>query len=295
MKKFLKQLWPSSAPKAEIEPEGDSWPDPDPDVTQNPTSSNTAYQPKEFIHPPPPNGHPLPTLPAEIHFQILECTDWKEHPTLNQVCKLWRHFLKTSPRILESHYENYSPLYEPSWQSEALKNRPRPYLHRVVEHLEIFVRGRSGKFYPGRIQLVTPWPRHRWDGRWEGTKCKFIEPFNYHSFKDDPLIRYSEGEGEKVNITATELSYSSDGKSHPHSHNWRRIEFDLDVTVGDYIKCLSALIDVEESMAENPTSSMMPANNIVWVTIRPTLMLAVRLRFIIKSAHYELAKDSHLY
>ncbi|KAF3083916.1 hypothetical protein TWF569_001379 [Orbilia oligospora] len=307
MKKFLNLLRPSSAPKPDPEPE-DSWSDPDWDLTKNPTSSNTAYQAPEFIHPPPPTNKPLPILPAEIHLHILEHTDWTDHPTLSRVCKLWRHFLKTSPTILESHYENYNRFYEESWQSSILKNRPRPRVHRIVEYLETFVRGRSGNFYPGRIHLKDP--RDRWGGHWGSTnhpptlsstrwinpKCRLIEPFDYSFFKDEPLVRYTEGEGDKINISVTETSYTTENGNQAYNSFSKLPEISENKTVGDYLHEIVSLVNFEDALIEyySPPRAGNCAN-VVWVSVHSTLMTAVGLRFNLKGVYYEIAKDSFVY
>ncbi|KAK6500899.1 hypothetical protein TWF506_003659 [Arthrobotrys conoides] len=307
MKKFLKLLWPPSAPKSDPEPE-DSWSESSWDMTQNPTSSNTAYQLPEFIHPPPPDNIPLPTLPAEIHLQILEHTDWKDHPGFSRVCKLWHHFLKTSPKILESHYEDYNKLYDESWQSSLLKNRPRPYVHRVVEHLETFIRGRSGKFYPGKIQLKDPrdqygggWnfsnhPSKALSVKWINPKCRFLKPFDYSFFKDEPLVRYTKGEGAKIDIRTTEISYASEDGHLAHNRISQTPKISENNTVGDYINEISSLINCEDATVAHRVPAGMKQNyNVVWVSVHSGLMIAVGLKFTFRGVYYEVAKNSYVY
>ncbi|KAK6528454.1 hypothetical protein TWF281_009696 [Arthrobotrys megalospora] len=309
MKKFFQGLWPLNKPSSK-----------EFGATKNPTSSNTiSYQPDDngFNHPPPPNNT-LPTLPAEIHLHILEFTDWRDHPNLGCVCKLWRHFLKTSPTILKSHYENYNRFYEEVWQTSLLlKNRPRPHLHKVVEHLETFVRGWDGSFRPGNIQLKDP--RDRWGGYWDfsnGTakwinpKCKLVQPFDYGIFKDDPIVRYSKGEGDKVEIRVVETSYSS---KDVHRVNGKPFRFDMmNMTVGDYIRELASAINFEETLVEyqrpageslsgrsrrGSAKDVEPPSNVVWVSTYATLLAAVGIRFVIKAIYYETetAIDSFVY
>ncbi|KAK6504672.1 hypothetical protein TWF481_006611 [Arthrobotrys musiformis] len=304
MKKFLNFFRPSTttAPVADEDP----W-------SKIPTPTNT-YSPPSFAHPPPPKNRPLPLLPAELHLQILTHTSWEDHPTLSRVCKLWRHFLKTSPEILSSHYENYNPFYEEAFASSILKDRPRPYLHKVVEHLSTLIRHpKTGNFQPGRIQLKEP--RDRWGGHWDFSKstsfsagaryifpqCRFLPPIDYSFFKDEPVVRYTPGRGEKVGIKVTDTSYSSE---YIHTTiSTKPLNFYEDMTVEEYITELVRLVNLEESLCEYSydPDRVIPEieegnwSNVVWVSVYSTMMITVSVRWVVKGVYYRVAKDSYLY
>lgn len=137
----------------------------------------------------------------------------------------------------------------------------------------------------------------RFAEEWINPKCRFIKPFDYFFFKDEPIVRYTEGEGEKVNIRAIETLYRSDDRDSVCTNISGTLKFDVNMTVGDYINELSALVNFEESLIEHQRQLGVTTsgNNVIWVSVYSTLMMAVGLRFIFKGVYYEAAKDSFVY
>ncbi|KAK6535553.1 hypothetical protein TWF694_002007 [Orbilia ellipsospora] len=291
---------------------------------KNPTSDNATSTPatpesdeysyEEYIHPPPPNGNPLPHLPVELHYQILEFAHWTDHPSLAKVCRSWRHFLTHSPTILDNRYETYNRFYDEPFKLPAYTDIPKPRLHRVIEHLEVFVRNKDGILRPGRIHLFQK--RDRWGGHWEyfnnsnlNTKpgfinvsqrkwikprCKFLEPFDYSLFKNDPILIHAGGSGgEKVAIKSIETSYRIEDTFSVFGSYFK---FDETMTVGDYINEMMRGVNLEKGLpigVGGPGRSDWDENNVIWLSVYASLQLLkyiLEVRFVVTALKYDVEK-----
>ncbi|EPS39084.1 hypothetical protein H072_7135 [Dactylellina haptotyla CBS 200.50] len=261
----------------------------------------TAYP---YIHE-PPVGRPLPYLPAEIQLQILESSHWEDHPNFAKVCKLWRQFIKTSAVVREHRYEQYNRFYHEQWQLPAYKNRPKPRLHHMVEHLEVFVRGLDGRLRPGKIQLHTQ--RDRWGGywtykvghtsprKWKKPRCKVLEPYDYSIFKDDPVIIHEGGDPGvgNVHIKASETSYRIEDK---FSVFGTYFKFYDGMTVGQYIDELIRGVNLEKGLPVGiggPTDNEWNDNNIVWLSVYSSLQFwrqILEMRFVVTAISYDIER-----
>ncbi|KAK6360192.1 hypothetical protein TWF730_006343 [Orbilia blumenaviensis] len=255
-----------------------------------------------YIHPPPPNNRPHPILPPELHFKILEETHWTSHPTLSKTCKLWHHFLKTSPTIQNSHYE-------PPLESLYFKGRARPQFHNVLAHIQTFARKEGGTFHIRKIHLNAPrdkWGRYKQKGseEWVTPKIRLAE-FDYDFFKDEPIMCYTDEGGDKVPLMVTETSYTPENapeaSGKPASAKWpgqenicETVRFDENVTVGDHITQLSLIIESEEEKVEQQRLFHQPGNesNVVWLSVYETVKHMVWLRFALRAVRYEIEPES---
>ncbi|KAK6515198.1 hypothetical protein TWF506_007543 [Arthrobotrys conoides] len=129
-------------------------------------------------------------LPAELQMIILETADWKLHPTLAQVCRFWRNFIKTSAQVRLNRYfpvEATTYGFDSSPGEEEFP-RPRPWVHKSLTYRRQFIVDttttttttsstsniQKSSFRPCKIQLLewTPgskskpscgiWPDMRW-------------------------------------------------------------------------------------------------------------------------------------
>ncbi|KAK6329651.1 hypothetical protein TWF730_006198 [Orbilia blumenaviensis] len=144
-------------------------------------------------------------LPAEIQMIILEKADWKLHPTLTQVCRLWRHFIQTSARVKLNRYfpvEATTHGFDNS-PGEAEFPRPRPWLHRSLAYLKQFIIEKNSKnvqFRACKIEVIgqrqqEPLPVEssnfsRPRSTLSRPVCRLWPDMKWGLFKDDPITIY---------------------------------------------------------------------------------------------------------
>ncbi|KAF3119764.1 hypothetical protein TWF703_003060 [Orbilia oligospora] len=87
------------------------------------------------MHPP----QPLPELPLEVQYLILESSDWLQQSILRHVCKSWQHYIDTSDTLLDD-------CYKASVQEESERNTfaQKPKFHNVVAYRTGFVKTPTG-------------------------------------------------------------------------------------------------------------------------------------------------------
>ncbi|KAK6356125.1 hypothetical protein TWF718_000499 [Orbilia javanica] len=167
--------------------------------------------PKQSPQSPPQSPPPTTTtttnpqyLPTELQLLILEASDWKLHPTLAQVCRFWRDFIKSSEKVRLNRYfpvEATTHGFDSS-PGEQEFPRPRPWVHRALGYLRQFVVDSRGggvedggegggtggtgggvSFRACKIELLE---RSYWvsDGR---PKCRLWPDMKWGFFKDDPV------------------------------------------------------------------------------------------------------------
>ncbi|RVD84045.1 uncharacterized protein DFL_005814 [Arthrobotrys flagrans] len=165
--------------------------------------------PSETPAPPAPTSSNSCYLPAELQMIILETADWKLHPILAQVCRFWRHFIQTSPKVRLNRYfpvEATTYGFDSSPGEEEFP-RPRPWVHKSLAYLRQFIVDtttlQKSSFRPCKIELLEWPPPPR-------PSCRIWPDMHWGLFKDDLVTIFPGRDSDSLKIAEREIVVSFD-------------------------------------------------------------------------------------